>query len=160
MPTITQYGAYLYARFGKKIAFWYKIAKLHKYHQNIWAVSTICKCKQLFWTVRNSFFDKLYLKAITPLEKDSLGVLLATFCVVFKMGTVFDHFAELDLVSVKKTSMILVFFSYPLQRIIFKSFVFYTRVQNVCLGWKTAGNQGNHQNFDPTLLNSQETLTF
>ena len=28
----------------------------------------------------------------------------------------------------------------------------YTRVQNVCPGWKTAGNQGNHQNFDPTLL--------
>ena len=85
----------------------------------------IYKCKQLFWTVRNSFIDKLYLKVITPLEKDSLVELLATFCVVFKMGTVFDHFAEWDLVSVKKTSMILVFFSYPLQRIIFKSFVFY-----------------------------------
>ena len=57
----------------------------------------------------NSFLYQLYLKAITPLEKGSLGVLLATFCVVFKMGIFFDHSAELDLVSVKKTSMIWVF---------------------------------------------------
>ena len=28
----------------------------------------------------------------------------------------------------------------------------YTRVQNVCPGWKTAENQVNHQNFDPILL--------
>ena len=28
----------------------------------------------------------------------------------------------------------------------------YTWVINVCPGWKTAGNRGNHQNFDPTLL--------
>ena len=31
----------------------------------------------------------------------------------------------------------------------------YTRVQNVCPGSKTAGNQSNHQNFDPTLLNKK-----
>ena len=29
--------------------------------------------------------------------------------------------------------------------------IVYTRVQNVCPGWKTARNQGNQQNFDPTL---------
>ena len=34
---------------------------------------------------------------------------------------------------------------------IYLSFRGYTRVQNVCPGWKTDGNQGNHQNFDPTL---------
>ena len=28
----------------------------------------------------------------------------------------------------------------------------YTQMQNVCPGWKTAGNQGNKQNFNPTLL--------
>ena len=36
----------------------------------------------------------------------------------------------------------------------------YIRVQNVCPGWKTAGNQGNHQNFDPPLLTNKLCLVF
>jgi hypothetical protein len=86
----------------------------------------ICKCKPLIWTVCSSFFDKLYLKAITPLEKGTLRVLLATFCVVFKMGTFFDHSVGLDLVSVKKTSMIWVFwFISIVQRITFEFLRFF-----------------------------------
>ena len=35
----------------------------------------------------------------------------------------------------------------------------YTRDRNVCPGSKTAGNQDNRQNFDLSLLHTQETLT-
>ena len=104
--------------FGIKLPNYMNIIKIY--------MGRICKCKPLFWTVRSSFFDKLYLKAITPLEKGTLRVLLATFCVVFKMGTFFDHSVGLDLVSVKKTSMIWVFwFISIVQRITFEFLRFF-----------------------------------
>ena len=50
------------------------------------------------------------------------------------------------------TSLIVIYGTNWGQNFIWRPRFTYTRVQNVCPGWKTAGNQGNHQNFDPTLL--------